>query len=133
MAYIKEDLLQIKEELNQLQIQLTKSSNNNYILNIPPFIDNCTLESTTPYELQFQIKDPNIYEKVHLDELKKGIRYRYCFTKGTYPECITIISNEGDELIITNPFHYGKEWNIKKSEVKQDKDIFYKKVIIHSG
>ena len=133
MANIKEALLQMKEELKHLE-QLNKQDINNFsIKDTRQFSDNCTLEGTTPYELQFQIKDPNKYELVPLDELEKGTRYRYCFTKGTYPECITIISNEDDELVITNPFHYGKEWKFKKSEVKPSKDLFYKKVIIHCG
>lgn len=88
--------------------------------------DNCSLD-TTPFELQYQITNPNLYEVVSLDDLKEGKRYRYCFTKDTYPEAITIISNQYDNLIITNPFVPGKEWIIKKSEVKSEKDIFYKK------
>ena len=87
---------------------------------------------TTSFELQrYQIEDPKLYQTVNLNCLKVGGKYRYCFTKGTYPECITVLSNvnEGNKLVITN--HYvrnGKPWEIKKSElINPIKDIFYEK------
>ena len=89
--------------------------------------DNCTLD-TTPYDLHhYQIQNTNMYEIVKFDNLQVGIRYRYCFTKNTYPESIRIISNEGNNLIITNPYNKGKQWIIEKSECTLDKNIFYKK------
>ena len=91
--------------------------------------DNWKLD-TTPFELQhYQIEDPIMFQRVNLNHLKTGTKYRYCFTKGTYPECITIISNEGNNLVFTNPYvRNGNPWEIKKSEViNTDKNIFYEK------
>ena len=91
--------------------------------------DNWKLD-TTPYDLQvYQINDPSLYKRVDMNDLKIGFGYRYCFTYTTYPECVTIISNEGDNLVFTNPYiRNGKPWEIKKSEVVNSyKDIFYEK------
>jgi hypothetical protein len=92
--------------------------------------DNWKLD-TTPYDLQvYQIKDPTLFKRVEMNNLKVGGKYRYCFTENTYPECVTIISNEGDDLVITNPYVHngGGPWKFKKSEtVKSYKNIFYEK------
>lgn len=96
-------------------------------------IDNCTLD-TPPgklehYNLQhYEIDNPDLYQRVKLNNLKVGTRYRYCFIKNTYPECVTILHNDNNTLVITNPYFVGKEWHIKKNEIlNDDEDIFYEK------
>jgi hypothetical protein len=85
---------------------------------------------TTIYELQeYQINDPNLYDRVQLDDLKVGNAYRYCNFKGTIPYPIQILSNDNDNLIITNPFSILQMDSlvIKKSKVKPDTEFFYTK------
>jgi len=89
---------------------------------------NCRMEST-PYQLQFDINNPDMYRTVDYDQLEVGTKYRFAFTKGTFPESVTIIKNEEDILIITNPYVWGNTWELSKSESRKEpnKDIFYEK------
>ena len=86
--------------------------------------NNCKMAST-PYNLQYEIKNPNLYRRVNLDDLKPGTSYRYCFTVNTYPECVTVLTNEGDNLTINAP--HGLQDSIQKSRVQPGKHIFYEK------
>jgi hypothetical protein len=81
--------------------------------------------ASTPYNLQFEIKNPNLYRRINLNDLKPGTSYRYCFTENTYPACVTVLTNEGDNLTITAPS--GLPNSIQKSRVQPNKDIFYEK------
>jgi hypothetical protein len=80
--------------------------------------------ASTQYNLAYEIHDPNLYRRVNLDDLKPGTSYRYCFTKSTYPQCVTVLTNEGDNLTITSPVFSG---SIQKSSVQPRNHIFYEK------
>jgi hypothetical protein len=82
---------------------------------------------STPYQLQFDIQNPEMYRIVEHNDLEVGTKYRFAFTKGTFPECVTIIKNDEDLLIITNPYSWGKTWEIIKSKIEPNKDLFYEK------
>jgi hypothetical protein len=82
---------------------------------------------STPYQLQFDINNPNMYQLVCPDDLEVGTKYRFVFTKGTYPESITVLKNEEDILVITNPYIKGNVWQIIKSKIEPNKDLFYEK------
>ena len=55
---------------------------------------------STPYQLQFDINNPDMYRRVHYDNLEVGTKYRFAFTKETFPEPVTVLKNEEDIIII---------------------------------
>ena len=87
---------------------------------------NCVMESTQ-YQLQFDIHNPSMYSIIDHNELEVGTKYRFAFTKGTFPESVTVVKNEGDILVITNPYSWGKTWEIIKSKCEPNENIFYEK------
>ena len=88
--------------------------------------DNCKMASTEFNLQNHEINNPKLYRIVdNLDDLKVGNHYRYAFTKSTYPECVQIVSNEGDILRFTYPGL--KECVIHKSTIEPGKHIFYEK------
>ena len=87
---------------------------------------NCVMEST-PYQLQFDIHNHEIYSIIEPNNLEVGTKYRFAFTKGTFPESVTVVKNESDILVITNPYCWGKKWEIIKSKIEPNKNIFYEK------
>ena len=103
--------------MDQLNIELHELKNYNYRLD------------TTLYQLEeYKINDSNLYEKINFDKLKVGNRYRYYNKNYIFPIPVTILFNQGDILIITNPYFHGKEFVIKKSLIKLDTEFFYKKI-----
>lgn len=120
LMHDKEKIQSMLEEIEEMQNKLNNNESTN--------VKNCILD-TTPYDLQnHQINNPDMYRRANLNDLKVNTKYRYCFTLGTYPERVKVLTNEEDTLVITNPFGE-KPWTFTKSEeLNPNKNIFYEKV-----